>query len=788
MIKRPLCIVCLGVIAILLIFDVCGLSQKWKPKYYQLLSEKAEMNVACQLEGRVAYYERKPKFIYIYLKNSILTVHSEQYSIPEIIIKYSGSEGFAIGNLICIRGKLEAPEGARNPGQFDAQKFYRTRNIDYFVEGDNVKIVDDKYDWLRGGLFNLREKFCTKINLLAPQDGGVLSAMLTGDKSFLEEDVKIRYQMTSTLHIIAISGLHLSILGMGCHKLLIKMRLNHYLAGVIAVLFMMAYGILTGAGVSVMRALIMFVLYVGAKITGRTYDMFSALAMSAIMILVENPLFLYDGGFLLSFGAILGIGVVYPILSPRRRQKKSKKMSERLVRTVTKSLWSGSAIWLTTLPIILSSYYEVSLYGIIVNLIVIPSSTIVLVCGLLAGSVGFLSMFFAKILILPATCLLMIYDCLGMLVQRLPYAMLILGEPPLWKCVVYYLALMGVLILLRYICNQKRRNKSAEQREANKKEGVAMTSLNWLWKAKSFGLAIGVVLFGILSISFFQVRNSGNLQVTAIDVSQGDGLIIRTPSNKAYLVDGGSSDVKKVGKYRIMPYLKSQGIGRLEAVIISHPDADHLNGALELFESIGEYETSLRVDKCIIPKWMASHEDAAVLIEAASTAGIKMVYVSKGDKLIDGEVIFDFIYPAISDETHDEKVFDDNPNEGSLTFILEYRNFEGLFTGDLCDDGEIEVMQEVYDIDLLKVAHHGSKNSTATEFLLMAQPEISFISCSEKNSYGHPHPDLLERLEEINSEVYITKDYGAIMLTTNGWEKMMIEKFCLEKKGGGKID
>ena len=450
MIKRPLCVVGLCVIIILLLMEVTGFSQRWKSPANNIIKEQADKSGSCQVQGRVRYYERKPNSIYIYLENTILNVHSEQYSLKEIVIKYKGNQGFAVGNTLYIDGKLAAIEAARNPGQFDARKYYRARNIEFFVIGETIMVVDGEYNWWRGGILRLRESFCEKLNLLMPQHGGVLSAMLTGEKSFLEEDAKIRYQMSGLMHIIAISGLHFSILGMGCYRLLTKLGVNFYVAGIISVVTMLAYGVLTGEGVSVLRALVMFTIYIGARFFGRTYDMLSAMALAAILILGEYPAYLYDSSFQLSFAAIMGLGIVHPLLSgkgdkSKRETGKRETRQRRIIRQGCEGLWSGVAIWLVTLPILLSSYYEVSLYGIILNLLVIPTSGIVLVSGLLGGSVGFLSIFWGRVLIIPASVLLTFYDELGKIAQRAPYATLILGQPSWWKCLVYYTLLIGFL-------------------------------------------------------------------------------------------------------------------------------------------------------------------------------------------------------------------------------------------------------------------------------------------------------------------------------------------------------
>ena len=742
--------------------EVTGFSQGGKAPEYHRIQEQVDQGDTCQVKGRVRYYERKPNSLYIYLEDPILNVHSEQYSLKEIIIKYQGSQGFAVGNTLHIDGKLTTIETARNPGQFDARKYYRARNIEFFIIGETITLVDEEYNWWRGGILQLRESFCEKLNLLMPNNGGVLSAMLTGEKSFLEEDVKIRYQMSGLMHIIAISGLHFSILGMGCYRFLTRMGVNFYLAGIISVVAMCAYGVLTGEGVSVLRALVMFTLYIGARFFGRTYDMLSAMALAAILILWEYPGYLYDSSFQLSFAAIIGMGSIYPVIGGGGDNAKKETRRKRIIRQGYEGLQSGIAIWLATLPILLSSYYEVSFYGMILNLLVIPTAGIVLVSGLLGGSVGFLNMFLGRLLIAPAGALLVVYDWLGKIAQKTPYTTLILGKPSLGKCVVYYVVLISFLWGLHSYQSKKKAKKSLDQVEQG-------------GKGSNYWRAIMVVILAISLTALMGYRGDKRLSITTLDVGQGDSLMVTTPNQRHYLIDGGSSSVKEVGKYRIIPFLKSQGIQTIEAVFVTHPDEDHLNGIIELFTSIKERQTSLRVKHCILPKWMKEHPEAKELLAVASDADIPISYVTKGNRIEDGEVLFNILHPG--DESYAE-----NTNEGSLTFILKYRDFEGVFTGDLCDEGEVSITREMEFCEFLKVAHHGSKNSTFEPFLERTKPYISVISSSERNSYGHPHPELIARLEAVASMIYQTREAGAITVKTDGRGTVAVEQFCRTQK------
>ena len=738
MFKRPLCVVALAIVMILIMLDKTGASTLQKPM--QILQERAEQGVACQIEGNVRYYERKPKSIYIYLKDTILSVQSEQYSIKETIIKYDGkTDYFSMGNNLRISGKLEALPKATNPGQFDAGNFYNARNIYFFVKGEKLQIIDEDYDWLKGTLYHFREQFCEKINILEPQGSGILNAMLTGEKMFLEEEDKIRYQMSGIYHIISVSGCHFAAVWAGLCWLLGKARLNYYVSAMIAAALMVVFGIFVGDNIPAMRALIMILVYVGARFTGRTYDMLSAMSLSAVLILAQFPGLLYDGGFQLSFGAIIALGAVYPVIKGDD-EKKAKTKVQKMLNSLKGGFAAGLAIWLVTLPITLYAFYEVSLWGVVLNLLVVPTSSIVLASGMLGGVSAFANMTIANILILPARVLLNIYDGAGKIIQRIPYATLVLGQPKIWQCVVYYLVLITFLV-------------------------------GWSYKKKKCRVDVRIVslALGIVLTIFLGFRTYSQLRITALDVGQGDSLVIELPTGSHYLVDGGSSNQNKVGTYRIMPYLKSQGIATLQAVMVTHPDSDHLNGIIEMLEAIKNYQTSIRIRRFILPAWMAEDKDAKELRDLLAETNIPAVYVKANDSITDGEVFFDILNPS--------KPEYEDANEGSLTFVLKYKDFAGVFTGDLCGGAEKHVTSQITECDFLKVSHHGSKNSTPKDFLEKANPKLSVISCGASNPYGHPHEELLERLSEAQSEIYSTAKGGAITLKTKGKDSIEVSTY-----------
>lgn len=242
------------------------------------------------------------------------------------------------GMIIQVRGELERVSAPRNPGEFDSQQYYACQGIYYFLKNGIIQKKSRSYSRYGQFLTDLRERITGILEEAAGEDAGIYQAMLLGEKSSLDEEVKLRYQMAGMVHILAISGLHISVLGMGLFSLLKKLSLGNGLAGFLSLSVILQYGMLTGSSVSAMRAVCMFVLAIGARILGRSYDLLTALAASAILLLLDTPAYLYSSSFLLSFGAVAGLGIVAPALN-------------RLVesdRAWVKTLLSSLAVQLTT--------------------------------------------------------------------------------------------------------------------------------------------------------------------------------------------------------------------------------------------------------------------------------------------------------------------------------------------------------------------------------------------------------------------------------------------------------
>ncbi|MDD7220601.1 MAG: DNA internalization-related competence protein ComEC/Rec2 [Clostridia bacterium] len=724
MAKRPVCVFCLLLMLFLCMTDRLGFSLIRGNPLPDSAQEWIRKHPDSTICGEVVKCEDTENSLSVYLKDTYLIYHSEKISIEQVKVFLNNNEEIPVGSVILVSGKLEEIGSPRNPGEFDSKQYYACRHIYYYLKNATVKKKSQSYSVYGQFLVNMRERFERILEYTCGNQAAAFDAIVLGDKSALEPEEKLRYQMGGIIHILAISGLHISLLGVGLYNLLKKTGLGIWPSGFISLAIMLQYGMMTGGSVSTMRAVCMFLLSVGAKILGRIYDMFTGLALSAILILMESPSYLLDSGFLLSFGAVLGIGTVLPAL-------------EKIIKTenkTVKTLMASVSVQLCTLPVVLWFYGEVSIAGIFLNLIVLPTAGIVLISGTSAALLGLLCLPLSKIAALPGRAILAMYEILCKMAAKLPFCTWIAGRPTLLQAGIYYLLL--ILILAGGSCLAE-------------KTGHMKVCISFC------------TTFLACTVLFLGCHPEKGLKITCLDVGQGDGIVADVQGKWHFLVDGGSTSKSKAGQYVILPFLKNQGISRLDGIFVSHTDEDHINGISQLLELMGKNLTSVKADALVMPLWTAKPENYRKLEELAKQAGVKTMYVKAGDRVRFGETTINVLWPP-------KGTTGDNINEDAMVFMLEYKNFQGLFTGDIGEETERKLLGDLKDIDFLKVAHHGSRYSTCDKFLNVVKPELGVISCSSTNKYGHPSPETIERLNHADCRIAYTMKTGAVTVITNG--------------------
>ena len=710
------------------------------------------------ISGQLEMIEEKGIYTILTLKDNTITLEqssqeqshydSQSYFSKKLSIYSTSKAAYKIGNILSVSGQIAKFQKASNPGQFNQYQYNKINNIDYKVNAEKIEIIDVNFSWFHHLLYRIKKKFAAVYQeILPPKDAGLMSAMILGDMALLDVDIKKLYQANGISHIIAISGLNVSLLGISLFQLLRKVRISILPATVIAIFIIFSYGVLTNFSVSTNRAVVMLILFMIAGVIGKTYDLLSATSLSALLILIQSPMQIYNAGFLLSFCAMLGIALINPIIS----------VIIPIKNIFLDVLWLSVSIQFMTFPIILYFFYEFPLYSVLINIIILPLSSIIVLMGIIAGILG---CFFVPFGIFSIGCvhyILSFYEIVCRIGSELPGRTLLTGRPSMLIIITYY-----SVILLFIALNHGRKRR------------------------------LSIILLSFLIIILVKPRNI-NLNVTFLDMGQGDGIFMETRSGNTYLIDGGSSDVKNVGLYRLVPFLKASGVWELDYAIVTHTDADHISGLKELINAMEDasrlyenttYKGSIVIRHLILPNTSMKDDSYISLVTLAELKGIEVLYLAKGDVIQDDEITITCLHPSTLYATTSRNAY-------STVLSVSYGQFDLLLTGDLEADGEElvtnllknnfledseESVKVATDYDVLKVAHHGSKYSTFEDFLNIIKPEFAVISCGKENSYGHPHAELVERLEEVKSEILITTKCGAITIKTDG-DKMIVEKF-----------
>lgn len=753
--KRPLCLICfVFFLAILCLVQGRNLSE-----------EIDATKLPKEFCGTVYQIQHKDGQVLVYLsavaentqrvKMTDLSQTSEKVESSRRVICYFDEKNIpsklAIGNWIRVQGKPRAFLHATNDGQFDQADYYAVMEVDCAMTGCEGVIVDAHVDVLGQGLYRVRRHLSGIIDqCMEKEHGAVLKAMLLGDKTEVDSDTKSLYQRNGISHIMAISGLHISMLGMAFYKTLRRMldfvtwKGEKVLSTVVSILFVYLYGRMTGNSASAIRSMVMFGMFLVAELLIRTYDILTAMAVSALVLLLRQPYYVTQCGFLLSFGAIMGIGLVADTLAGCFDGKKK----------LCQSLQASLAISIVTLPVQLYYFYTFPTYSVFLNLIVIPMMSVLMVFGVAGLLAGLLCLPLARLLFCPVEWILRFYEWICHIFDGLWFSHPILGRPSKVQMVAYYLIMCGV------VCLHWRR--MARMKPGRGKDRGS---------EKSAWINLG---FYALAICMLCVRVRLHNQCTMLDVGQGNCFVMEQKSGRTILYDGGSSDVSQVGTYRIIPYLKSHSVSSVDYIFVSHSDKDHICGIEELLADT--QPGSIQI-KCLILSTLAKDDDGFdKMRELAAAKGTRILYMAAGDELAvdNSDMVFSCLYPSGKEGTLDS-------NDQSLTILMTCDGVRTLFVGDLTSTKELEA---VADCDILQVGHHGSKYSTSEAMLATSTPKLALVSAGIDNSYGHPHKETLRRLQEYISEAYIyrTDVDGQVTLTFDG-AAVKVKTFRKERQG-----
>ncbi|MEG0157126.1 MAG: DNA internalization-related competence protein ComEC/Rec2, partial [Anaerovoracaceae bacterium] len=604
------------------------------------------------------------------------------------------------GREVTIKGSLSLPTQKRNPGCFDYREYLKSKRIRTILIGESVKIGEVK-NKLAEKSAKVRFDFQNKLfNTMKEKEANVVIGMLFGDKTDLDEELYERFQRNGTAHILSVSGLHIGIIyGFLCGLMGGKRRVS---VNIVILLFLIFYAAIADFCPSVVRAVMMIFLHVLSKLFHYRYDLMSAGAVTAVLMLLVNPYGFLGVGFQLSFLAIFTMAALLPFL------KNQKSWLKNLLGTLR--IQVGMA------PFTAYAFNYFSLGTFLANIPVIFLSGLIIPLGLIAVGVS---------LLLPG-----LLPILGIIMEKSVWILLLSNDlfygnsktswdvlsPPLAILLLYY---GGLFFFSSELFRVARRRRNF----------------------KVMGAGVLVILFLSVGLTFAIKDDFGRPEIVFVDVGQGACLLVKSPSGKVIMIDGGGKQDYDVGKKTVKPYLLKNGVRRIDLAIVSHLDLDHYGGIASLCQEGMVKTLGLQED---------NKEKAAQLEQETGMKNKDFLYLKRGD-VIAREKGFSLEILGPVEKTEDE-------NERCLVVKLSYGELDIFTGGDIGIETEKKLVNYYagtnrLQAEILVAPHHGSKGSSSQELIQAVNPKIAMIQVG-KNNYGHPAQQILERYEEKKVKIH----------------------------------
>ena len=697
------------------------------------------------------------------------------------------------GQICSVKGHFLELSPATNEGEFSLPSYYKGEGISGVFQAKTIGLVRGESSPFAKELFTLKQSLGNRIDALFPEEtAGFLKSLFLGERSGITLSEKSLYQSAGISHILAISGLHLSLLGGFFYRLLRKTKLSSLLSSLITSFFLFSYFLFTGSSHSAFRALFMLFLRFAAIQLGKGKDLLSQLSFALLFLLWLNPLSLYSIGMQCSFFTLFVFFLLEERPGKAVRKKKEKALSKIckklalgfskhpslllkfpaylsklipcLLSTLPHRLQGSFLFYLALLPLFSLTQFSFPLYAPLLNLLLLPLLPFFFLLGAISILLSYLpeqDFLLLRLFSFSSRFLLnLLFQIFHLFMEKslaLPFSQILLGKMQALSVIFYFLFL--------YL-------------------------LFFFPKAKSLSLLLSLGF--LLSLPLYLPKPPKELEIAALDVGQGDGFVLRKGA-LVFTIDNGSTSKNLFPEQIFFPYCKAKRIQHIDYALLTHCDRDHISGIQALLEK----NPSISLSHLILPASALQDHRYDLLKRLAYNHGADVSYWQKGDELVFSEqgiclsakktawaenpstskkrgpdtkghqLHIRCFYP--NDSTYIEEA-----NTHSIGCLLEYRHFRMLFTGDMPKESEEALLENCREteaspiVDVLKLAHHGSKTSSCPSFLSETRAKFALFSYGKKNRYGHPHKSTVENCQKYRLFPLETAKLGEILIKTNG--------------------
>ncbi len=669
----------------------------------------------------------------------LLSRHLAVPSAGRVQVRTSYRTDVRYGERIAVRGALRAPRGERNPGEFDFARYLSYRGIYGTVHVREPSFITrygtfDGLAWFRDVVLPVKHHIMNVAHrTLSPLAASIVIGLLVGERSEIPQEVIDAFSLTGTIHILSLSGLHVVFISVLLMGLFSFVRVP-YAARVWLTLGCLAlYTMIGDLAPSIVRASIMTGVVLVGTLLQRRRNVINSLFVALLIILFLDPLALFDIGLQLSFAAVLSIVVIYPRLERGvRRFGVLRQGPVTLVDKTVALLLVSVAAQIGTVPFTAYYFYKIPVVALAANVLIVPLSSAVMGLGFFSSVAEAWSPTLAQVYSNVNEYVVRFMVLIAQWAAQLPLAYVEYYRMGVWSMVFFYL-------LVAYVLLWERTN------------------------VRRYGLLAGAVLTAI-AVWWHALRPQDGLRVYFLDVGQGDCAFIRFPDERVMIVDAGDRDEQyDSGEQIVAPFLRKQGISRIDWIVISHPHDDHMGGVDYLLR---HFEVGAVLD----PGQFYRSDIYRDVLEGTRKSGVPYRRMRAGDVLaIDGETALYFLHPTeafVSDSGDAPR----NTNNSSLVVKLQFRTVGVLLLG----DAELETWPDLRKYgpflrcDLVKVAHHGSWNGTPGELVAATQPRYAVISVGRFNKFNHPSPQVVLSFQRAGAEVVRTDEAGAAVFAANG--------------------